>query len=945
MPKPVLQGAEAISALDQCRQFLGTLAPKDGSRELWIKQGNKIFYRAQWHPDGSLTGIETHLTNEKDTGSRVDKGKPITNLFERLTQRCQREDGGVFYIPTQPLGLPTVDSVDSTDDIGIEIDHMPTTAEQVLLYQKFTEVTGLEFASILTSGGTSVHAHLKLDHHAEISGMTYWRRLATIAFGSDPVTVRPAQAMRMPGFYRREKGAYQELLSTSEARHGFAALTEGFRAWFKHNGWSCPRDIGDQWWREVWQPMLRNTTLSAATRATLTTQYLTEGETAYLERRRAESAARERPAMPANGDLREALRVANDRATVGDFEGVDWDGHGSHARGQCPFHQGKTGNSAWLSDQSGALKFHCVGCTDDEPRDLFEYWCARQGLSYIGDSNPLKGREWAESARGFLGWPDLPKKTTNAEVGKPNTLAPETIESEFAGVAANLRPRIHYRPGRLTEIRREVIDYLSRETDCLSRIYVQGGDEQWLARVLTTGKNVGCCERLSLDKLNQVLNDKFEFYVETADKQKVTNCNSEVTKNIYNASRWTGMPFLKGIIKLPVLRLDGSVTMQPGYDAESGYLLDFNPRKFNLKAEPTIDDAINALADLRELIDECAFADSKSRSGALAMLLTAVSRSAYDFAPLFAITANTPGAGKGALTQVATILAAGKLSSGMTTFHPEEVEFKKSLISTLQSGSPVVSFDNIDRRHEFGGADLETALTNTEFTGRMLGGNANGSFSTRVLFLANGNRLRLSLDMSRRVILITLDAKEENILDKTYSRDMVSHAMANRGRYVSACLTILQAYLLAKPQVDARPLNGYLQWSNLVRNALLWLGEADPVPTSEDIFSLDGIEDRRIELGALIEAWHEVFQTTEVTARTVVETARGIPGVPGATGHSGLLEALNDAAKDLKTGQVTAKALGYYLGANKGTRVGNKRIVKAKAKDRSGVTWQIELLA
>jgi hypothetical protein len=418
MSKSVLQGVEAVSALDQCRQFLGTLAPKDGSRELWIKQGNKIFYRAQWHPDGSLTGTETHLTDEKDTGSRVDKGKPITDLFERLSQRCQREDGGVFYIPTQPQGLPTADSVDSADDIGIEIDHMPTTAEQVLLYQKFTEVTGLEFASILTSGGTSIHAHLKLDHHAEISGMTYWRRLATIAFGSDPVTVRPAQAMRMPGFYRREKAAYQELLSTSEARYGFAALTEGFRAWFKHNGWSCPRDIGEQWWREVWQPMLRNTTLSAATRATLTAQYLAEGETAYLERRRAESAARERPAMPANGDLKEALRVANDRATVGDFEGVDWDGHGGHARGQCPFHTGKTRKSAWLSDQNGALKFHCVRCTDDEPRDLFEYWCARKGISFIGDSNPLKGREWAESARGFLGWPDLPKKTTNAEAGR-----------------------------------------------------------------------------------------------------------------------------------------------------------------------------------------------------------------------------------------------------------------------------------------------------------------------------------------------------------------------------------------------------------------------------------------------------------------------------------------------------------------------------------------------
>jgi putative DNA primase/helicase len=168
--------------------------------------------------------------------------------------------------------------------------------------------------------------------------------------------------------------------------------------------------------------------------------------------------------------------------------------------------------------------------------------------------------------------------------------------------------------------------------------------------------------------------------------------------------------------------------------------------------------------------------------------------------------------------------------------------------------------------------------------------------------------------------------------------------MANRGRYVSACLTILQAYLLAKPQVDARPLNGYLQWSNLVRNALLWLGEADPVPTSDDIFSLDGIEDRRVELGALIEAWHEVFQTTEVTAKTVIEKAKGLLGVPGVNGHSRLLDALGDVAKDLKTGQVTHKALGYYLRGNCGIRVGNMRIVKLKDKSEHGILWRIEVM-
>lgn len=522
-----------------------------------------------------------------------------------------------------------------------------------------------------------------------------------------------------------------------------------------------------------------------------------------------------------------------------------------------------------------------------------------------------------------------------------------SLSREFMEVTLpTLKRRVHYEPGKLGETTAEIIDHLAHETDPLERIYVQGGDEQWLARILTNGKKVGCCERLTLGKLTNVLNKKFQFYVETQKDEKVVNCPVPLVNHFYDESRWPGMPYLKGIINLPVLRMDGTVTMQPGYDEESGYLLDFDPKKFELKREPGLDDAVNALAELRDLIDECAFADSKSRSGALAMMLTAVSRSVYSFAPLFAITANTPGAGKGALTEVATLLATGRRSSGMTTFHPEEVEFKKSLIATLQGGSPVVCFDNVDRRHEFGGSDLESALTSTEFTGRMLGANVNGSFSTQVLFLANGNRMRLSLDMTRRTILMTLDAKDENILDKTYSRDMVSHAAANRGRYVSAALTILQAYLREKPTVDVKPLNGYLQWSSLVRNSLLWLGEADPVPTSDDIFSLDGIEEKRADLNALMQAWYEVFKDNPVTTKTVVETAKGIPGVVGATGHTRLWEALEEVAIDLKaSGKVTHKALSYYLRGNSAMRVNNMRIVKQEGKTRDGIYWHIEMMA
>jgi putative DNA primase/helicase len=458
-----------------------------------------------------------------------------------------------------------------------------------------------------------------------------------------------------------------------------------------------------------------------------------------------------------------------------------------------------------------------------------------------------------------------------------------------------------------------------------------------------TGGRVDCYERLDKDKLSQVLNDKFEFYLEKKDnKTQVIDCPDALTRNIISASRWDGMPHLKGIIKLPVLKLDGTVTMANGYDSESQYLLDFDPKKFDLKANPTMADALEAYLVLMDLISECAVASPKSRSGILAMLLTAVSRSSYEYAPLFAISANTPGAGKGALTELATVLATGSPDSGMTTFNPEEVEFKKALLATLQRGSPVVSFDNIDRRHELGGSNLESALTSPNFSGRMLGTNDMASFPTKVLWLANGNRLRISIDMCRRTIMIYLDAKEENILEKSYSRDMIRYAMQNRGKLVSACLTILQAFILEKPQIDVKPMNGYFEWSNLVRNSIIWLGEPDPVPTSDEIFSRDGIDEKRCILDNLLEAWHGSFGCLPKTSREVISAA--ITSDPGIQHKDNLRLALIDVAKD-RNGDLSSTVLGNYLSNNAGNRIGNKRFGKSSGHTKKGVYWQVEQLA
>ena len=53
--------------------------------------------------------------------------------------------------------------------------------------------------------------------------------------------------------------------------------------------------------------------------------------------------------------------------------------------------------------------------------------------------------------------------------------------------------------------------------------------------------------------------------------------------------------------------------------------------------------------------------------------------------------------------------------------------------------------------------------------------------------------------------------------------------MADRGKYIAACLTICRAYIAAGRPDKLPKLASFGGWSDTVRSALVWLGEADPV--------------------------------------------------------------------------------------------------------------------
>ncbi|HQA26013.1 MAG TPA: hypothetical protein PK893_07620, partial [Candidatus Competibacteraceae bacterium] len=93
----------------------------------------------------------------------------------------------------------------------------------------------------------------------------------------------------------------------------------------------------------------------------------------------------------------------------------------------------------------------------------------------------------------------------------------------------------------------------------------------------------------------------------------------------------------------------------------------------------------------------------------------------------------------------------------------------------------------------------------------------------------------------------------------------------HRPRLVQAGLTALRAYIAAgRPRQPYPPMGSFEDWDLMVRRALTWLGEADPLAGTAQLEAADPV---RRKLRALLAAWHEVFRTTGATSKEAVTRA------------------------------------------------------------------------
>lgn len=299
---------------------------------------------------------------------------------------------------------------------------------------------------------------------------------------------------------------------------------------------------------------------------------------------------------------------------------------------------------------------------------------------------------------------------------------------------------------------------------------------------------------------------------------------------------------LRGVTHTPMVRKDGTILDQPGYDDASGYLYLPAPGLWvpPVPERPTRQQIDAAVSLLRDMVDEFAWAGEHDEACFLGALLTPLLR---PMCPppykLVGIMAHQRGSGKSLLAWIIREVHGGVFRSEMPA---KDEELEKVLSSILScTTAPVVTIDNVSGVLQ--SSRFEGLLTSAIYGGRILGSTNNVELDNDRLWTLTGNNLSLAGDLDRRTMLITIDPmvpKPE--LRIGFRLDLTEHVPANRGRILHALLTLVSAWVAAGKPMEVRSSDSYAHWSGVVRGILRHAGvpgefdhpDCAPEPSSTD---------------------------------------------------------------------------------------------------------------
>ena len=429
--------------------------------------------------------------------------------------------------------------------------------------------------------------------------------------------------------------------------------------------------------------------------------------------------------------------------------------------------------------------------------------CAELGdWNHVGDVSLEDARHAIGLVLATEGWGD-PDKTN------------DTMERGFAKGRAKERTLVVISPDHMG-CNESAIKALATRED----VYVVGNG---LARD-TGGNGIAAMSRANLQ---EILSRVVDWRQRSKEGElKRSHPPEWSVAEIFDRGYWEGLREVEGFSLVPVLRADGTVATEAGWDSGTRVVL----REKADVVDMSVDEALWLLEDV---VADFPFAGKEHKAAWLCALLTPLAVHAFSGPmPLFLFEASTAGSGKSLLSSVTALIGAGMIPA-VTMFTDNDEEMRKRITSIAKAPKAVVLLDNVGKGIKLGGPALCAVLTSPDrvWSDRLLGGNVQFEGKLNSVFYATSNQTELSEDMHRRICPIRLvpDVERPEKREGFRHPNLVGYVQENRGLLTSAAIRILTGYVAnGRPSPPGVAWGSYSGWHRLVVGAVAWAGYGTP---------------------------------------------------------------------------------------------------------------------
>jgi hypothetical protein len=378
---------------------------------------------------------------------------------------------------------------------------------------------------------------------------------------------------------------------------------------------------------------------------------------------------------------------------------------------------------------------------------------------------------------------------------------------------------------------------------------------------------------LSVDDTRVEVAQAADFVRSTDKKQKLVFPPRDVITYVRSHRGLMDLPSLVGITRCPVVRPDGSILVEEGYDASTGLWyapaggIEL-PRIPEKPAPETIADAIRLLWSW---VGEFPYDGKASAANALALPLTLILRPAIEgHIPLLLIDKPTPGTGATLFVESVSLATLGKAAGAVGAPADDDAEMRKLLTGALRQSKQLIFFDNVPSNTTLKHGSLARALTLDTWEDRLLGHSIVVRLPQRATWCATGNNVQVSTEIARRCYKCRLDAKVEKPWEgREFSHpNLPAWTVEKRGAILSALLIIARNWFaVGKPEAQTPIIGMFEPWSSTLGGVLEAAG------IHGFLGNLNELYEQSADLGgawyAFLSAMHDLYGSTPRTTKEI----------------------------------------------------------------------------